>query len=407
MFLSSHSLTHPRADNGRDTPHQCDGDIQWVTLPADATNHSLALNSQTVFQLAVAANYPGLSSGLQWTSCSINNRAGTVSQVTDLTLGQVESTKVTVGWSLYCSKMGDIVNSFLVFVCDGSGGGLDCVSSRVGAGQESVTVTGLSPYSNYSVNVTVLEAGSDQPGLPSPALTFRTDPAPPSSPVRNIKTSVTDTRIDLAWQPPTHLNGLVCQYKISLGENSPPRIFTETRAVLEDLLSFTRYEVSVTACVLSRDQTCVLCGDPATTSVNTNIGQPASPTTPTVQPLNRTAVAVSWNTNFHLGAPSVHAWRIKVSAGEEETSQEINLTVAGESLALNVDIGSLDSDACDEEEVISKRFYVSLQSVVRDDKTGAEYSSPWSAKQQILVPCYPTVPVLLYIIICLVSFTNF
>ena len=81
-------------------------------------------------------------------------------------------------------------------------------------------------------------------------------------------------------------------------------------------------------------------------------------------------------------------------------------TVAGQSLALNVDIGSLDSDACDEEEVISKRFYVSLQSVVRDNKTGAEYSSPWSVKQQILVPCYPTVPVLLYIIICLVSFTK-
>ena len=39
-------------------------------------------------------------------------------------------------------------------------------------------------------------------------------------------------------------------------------------------------------------------------------------------------------------------------------------------------------------------------------ETGAEFSSPWSAKQQILVPCYPSVPVLLYIIICLVSFTK-
>ena len=277
--------------------------------------------------------------------------------------------------------------------------------TRVGAGEESVTVSGLSPYRDYRVNVTVLEAGSDQPGLPSPALTFRTAPAPPSSPVRQIKSSASDTQIELTWQQPTILNGEVCQYKISLGENSAPRIFAETRAVLEDLLSFTRYEVSVTPCVLSRHGTCVLCGDPATTSVTTNIGQPASPTTPTVQPLNRTAVEVSWNTNFHLGAPSVHAWRIKLSAGEE-TSQEISLSVAGQSLAVNVDIESLDSDACDEKGVISKKFFVSLQAVVRDNKTGAEFLSPWSAEQQILVPCYPSVPVLLYIIICLVSFTK-
>ena len=277
--------------------------------------------------------------------------------------------------------------------------------TRVVAGQESVRVSGLSPYTNYTVNVTVLEAGSDQPGLPSPAISFRTAPAPPSSPVRNIQTSVTDTQIDLTWQPPTHLNGEVCQYKISLGENSAPRIFAETRAVLEDLLSFTRYEVRVTPCVLSRDRTCVLCGDPAITSVNTNIGQPAAPSSPTVQPLNRTAVAVSWNANFHLGAPSVYAWKIKLSAGEE-TAQEISLTLTGQSLAVNVDIARLDSDACDEKGVISKKFYVSLQAVVRDNTTGAEFSSPWSAKQQILVPCYPSVPVLLYIIICLVSFTK-
>ena len=372
-----------------------------MTLPAASTNHSLDLDTGTVYQVAVAANYPALSSGLQWETCRINNRAGTVSQVTDLFLAQVEATQVRVSWSLDCSKMGDIVNSFLVFVCDGRD---DCVSSRVSAGEASVTVSGLSPYRDYGVNVTVLEAGSDQPGLPSPVQSFRTAPAPPSSPVSNIQTSsVTDTQIDLTWQPPTHLNGELCHYKISVGEHSPTRIFTENRAVLEDLLSFTRYEVSVTACVLSRAGLCVLCGDPARSAVKTNIGRPGTPPAPTVRPLNGTAAALSWETNFHLGAPAVAAWRIKLSSGEEN-SRETELTVSGQSRTFIVDIGSLEeSDACHEDGVVSKFFYVSLQSVVRNNQSGAEYFSPWSVRQQILVPCYPAVPVLLIIIICLVS----
>ena len=349
----------------------------------------------------MAANYPALSSGLQWTTCSINNRAGTVTQVTDLTLGQVDTTQVRVGWILYCSKMGNIVNSFLVFVCARG----DCVSTTVSAGKESVTMTGLSAYTDYTLNVTVLEAGSDQPGQPSSALRFRTAPAPPSSPVRNIKTSVTDTRIDLTWQQPTDLNGELCQYRISV-DDDPHRVFTENRAVLENMLSFTRYEISVTTCVLSRDGACVLCGDPANTRLHTNIGQPGTPPTPAVRPVNRTAVAVSWDTNFHLGAPGAASWRIRLTSGEAN-SREITLSVAGQSLTRVIDIDSLeDTDACDEEGVISISKYVSLQCVVRDNKTGLEYSSPWSAKQQILVSCYQPVPVLLYIIICLVSFTS-
>ena len=67
-----------------------------MTLPAASTNHSLDLDTGTVYQVAVAANYPALSSGLQWETCRINNRAGTVSQVTDLFLAQVEATQVRV-----------------------------------------------------------------------------------------------------------------------------------------------------------------------------------------------------------------------------------------------------------------------------------------------------------------------
>ena len=282
------------------------------------------------------------------------------------------------------------------------------MSSRVAAGQESLTMTGLAPHTDYSLNVTVLEAGSEQPGLPSPALSFRTAPAPPSSPVRNIRTSASDTRLELSWQQPTHLNGELCQYRLSLGDDSPPRIVTENRAVLENLLSFTRYEISVTPCVLSRAGACVLCGAPATTSHHTNIGQPGTPPSPAVRPINRTAVAVSWSRDFHLGAPRPHTWRLKLTAGEDEAnSEEITLSVAGLSLTRIIDIDSLQTtDACDEAGVISKFFNVSLQCVVRDNQTGVEFSSPWSAKQQILVPCYQSAPVLLYIIICLVSFTR-
>ena len=399
LKVTNYTVLWCRADSGRDTPHQCDGDIQWTTAPPRLTSMSLPLVTAGVHQVAVAANYEGLSSGLQWTTCTISNRAGTVTRVTDIAVGegQMASSQIKVRWSLYCSKMGNIVNNFLVSVCEGG----DCRSIKAPAGEEEVEVSGLSPYTTYTATVSVLEADSQRPGRPSPPATFTTAPAPPSSPVYNINSSVTDNRVELTWGPPVRLNGELCKYDISVDQSQVQSV-TENRVVLVNMTSFTTYEVRLAACVRSRSGRCVLCGQSVLTRVTTDIGQPAAPSTPSVRPVNMSAVSLSWDTRFHLGAPSVQDWRLEISTGEDR--RETLLTVDGPSLDLTVDIESLEeSNACHQAGIINKFFYVRLQAVVRDDSTGQEFFSPWSSRQEILVPCYQNPPVLLYIFICLVS----
>ena len=53
------------------------------------------------------------------------------------------------------------------------------------------------------------------------------------------------------------------------------------------------------------------------------------------------AATVSWNTDFHLGAPRVESWRLLISTGQED-GQERQLTVTGKVLSLTVDIDSLE-----------------------------------------------------------------
>ena len=405
--VSNYTVFWCRADSGRDIPHQCDGDIGWVTLPSHYTNKSLDLHPDTVHQIAVAANYPRLSSGLQWTTCTISNRAGTVTTVSEVKVspGEEATSQMKVRWSLDCSKMGNIVNSLLVTVC-GEDKEKDCRTVKVPAGEEEVEVGGLSPFTSYSTTVSVLEPGTEKAGRPSPPVPWTTAPAPPSSPVLNITSSVTATTASLTWAPPLHLNGELCKYEMSV-DQAQPVSYNQSRAVVRNLSSFTRYEVRLVACVRSRSRHCVLCGDPVLASLTTAIGPPSAPNSPAVRPVNMSAAIVSWNTDFHLGAPRVESWRLLISAGQED-GQERQLTVTGKVLSLTVDIDSLEkSNACDKAGLINKFFYVKVQAVVRDDSTGEEFFSPISERQEILVPCYQSTPLLLYIFICLVSSTQF
>ena len=83
--------------------------------------------------------------------------------------------------------------------------------------EESVLVSGLSPFTSYTSTVSVLEADSDQPGQASPPVSWTTAPAAPS-PVLNINTSVTDSKAELTWDPPVKLNGELCDYLISVDQ---------------------------------------------------------------------------------------------------------------------------------------------------------------------------------------------
>ena len=56
---------------------QCDGYLDWVNVPADATTKNISLPTNHVYQMSIAANTKsGYSSGMVWASCTILHDKG-------------------------------------------------------------------------------------------------------------------------------------------------------------------------------------------------------------------------------------------------------------------------------------------------------------------------------------------
>ena len=203
-------------------------------------------------------------------------------------------------------------------------------------------MSGLSPFTSYTSTVSVLEADSDQPGQASPPVSWTTAPAAPS-PVLNINTSVTDSKAELTWDPPVKLNGELCDYLISVDQAQAQRV-REGRVVLDNLLSYTSYEVRLAACVRTRaGSVCCAASQAKPQSAPRLAGQQPRP-------------PLLWHLSTCPPSPSpgtlTSTWRLRLTSEEEEDddNQENVLEVAGEMMTLTVDIDSLEEDnACSDQ----------------------------------------------------------
>ncbi|XP_065845611.1 cell adhesion molecule DSCAM-like [Oscarella lobularis] len=143
----------------------------------------------------------------------------------------------------------------------------------------SANLTGLSPYTVYSIGVVAVNVRSTDSvillGNRSNEVIVRTEEEPPSAPLDLRSTRILLTSIEISWKEPRHPNGIIRNYTItyalSSGQGVPPIVFNVPPGTRKQRLDYLRqsvvYSVSVQGVTTSA-------GLPATILVNTSAYTP-------------------------------------------------------------------------------------------------------------------------------------
>lgn len=386
--VTSYTLFWCRSSNQKERPYQCDGELDWKTLEvasARVQTHDLLLPTKDVYQIAVSANADNLSSGMFWSTCTvIEDRL--VSRVTKIELMHPSSTSLWVGWKLDCSDQAGIVYGYRIEFCSMFG----CESRDVSPDHDKFNIKGLTPYTDYKVGVRIQDKGEDSYGDLGRQVEARTLPDRPGSPPTQLAASnILAGSAHLSWKPPKVPNGEIGEYHVQYAfydasgrrVGSPVLRTNKTESNLQNLLSYTRYEVNVTGCSVLADGTYGCSHHVATEGFITKVGDPAQPPPPTVQFINSTLVKLSWSKLFQIGAPSVLKWEWKVRRSGENWSPDNPAAVSGDQDSIRVHLDEVNSvpgwlPDC-ENETNTNMFEFAVRVIVRDE-ADKEYTGPWS-----------------------------
>ncbi|RZF47644.1 hypothetical protein LSTR_LSTR009528 [Laodelphax striatellus] len=372
-------------ENNNERPYPCKGYLDWVDVPNDTFNYSIAVPSDTIYQFAVSAQTTSLSSNLVWASCTIIRNQ--VSKIKNLWVTDVGSTYIVLNWKLECSDRVGQITGYLVQYCEAKEPGFpickdnNATTMRVPDTEPAKgNITGLNPYKTYLLSVAILMT-NDEKGVFSKALVFPTLEGAPSSPPRDISVSaVTNTSVALTWLPPTkeQRNGILQEYRININNATEVRVpvngtdeleqLQPGTVVVEDLLSFTTYKVSLKACC-ARDQ-CSHYSPPI--SFSTLTGKPGAIDSIQRETRNGSKVLISWNPPAYRGGPiNYYELMIRTSKG---SNQPINSSIIS---GLNKTEKYLE-EKCDEDEVSSTMYYYYVRAVNIDDDDNISYYGNWS-----------------------------
>jgi len=445
--VTSYTLFWCNSTSGRDRPYQCEGYLEWKTITTDQLNgslsHSLLLpmestssRASTVYQLAVAANTATLSSGMQWSTCTVKNDMSVSTRVTDVTVDALSDGSVDLRWRLDCSMITGLVNSFVVEFCEVEPEGGSCQPGTIQtvlrpAGQTRLLVEQLTPYSFYQFTISVRDGVSPIPGSnhlpktgpPSSPVTIQTVPAPPGSPPGGLAVNqVTSSRATLGWDQPSKPNGEICKYLVELSkEDMVPvsrTIETAERVlVVSNLTSYSSYQVSVAACSVSSTGVCQLCSMLwARKEFSTLVGTPGKATSPLVRLVNSSVVEVEWDLQFQLGASSVAAWYLRVSRGGDDGDESQFAVMSSKVTRLGLDLTQVVrqegwESGCDNSSVYVEYYAFSVRAQVVNSE-GDIFTGPWSDQTVQAVYCTPALPwvmlvlgttLILVIVLCLAA----
>uniref|UniRef100_A0A667ZN39 Usherin n=1 Tax=Myripristis murdjan TaxID=586833 RepID=A0A667ZN39_9TELE len=168
------------------------------------------------------------------------------------------------------------------------------------ASELSATITGLIPYTNYSVTILACSEGGGHVGgctesLPTPVTTFPTIPQG-LAPLAVV--AVSESFLAVSWQPPSRPNGPNIRYELLRPLPPPPsedlhrwlHVYSGTKLFYQDkgLSRFTWYQYQL----LVHNDVGSSSGDIVTAV--TMAGVPLHPPSLSALPVNHTAVQVNW-----------------------------------------------------------------------------------------------------------------
>ncbi|KAF2363966.1 PTP type protein phosphatase [Trinorchestia longiramus] len=150
-------------------------------------------------------------------------------------------------------------------------------------------ITGLTPYSEYNIEVVASTAGGDGPS--SEPLVTTTDQDAPSEPQNVVAQSSSPTSIDVSWEKPVEENGILKKYYISWsngGDDVLSADVDDTQYTITSLTSCVEYNISVEA------QTDAGYGDASNTSTTTAVEAPPEVTSLKATSVSSRSITLSW-----------------------------------------------------------------------------------------------------------------
>lgn len=274
--------------------HMCSGYLNWTHVSSNITIKNMTVEDDKPYQFAVSANTRNASSGMVWASCTILYNKP-IQKMKNVWVKKVGSTFMEMVWNLDCLDRNGLVVGFRIYYCPVQHKGPECKSPSqnvtvMDPQQSSANLTGLRPYTTYSISIAVLSSGGES--LPSDPLYNVTLEAAPTPPTNVSIINITNTTITITWNPPEERNGVITKYEVHYDgkvqtKDNDNRVKQEL--VLRNLTSYYNYSISVAACTFA-------CSDKSPPlTAETKVGQPGMTNCPHVQHLNQSVLEISWD----------------------------------------------------------------------------------------------------------------
>lgn len=253
-----------------ESPTDCKSSIDFKRVNSDVFSYRLKTNNSMNF--AISANSDMSSSGMVWAMCTVLP-GNEINKLTSIITVRVQSTSIEFKWSLQCIDR-TILTGYILEYCPIKDPKTEeckepAKSHNITAMAKEYKLEHLKPYTTYSVRIRMLSDNSIGPwSEPQVNTTLEAAPTPPL----NLRYhNITNTSVELTWDAPETINGVLVRYEVSC--NGQPTSVEKNEGTqhpywLANLNSFTEYEVVVKACT-------VLCSDSSNPIVfNTSIGHP-------------------------------------------------------------------------------------------------------------------------------------
>ncbi|XP_064476697.1 receptor-type tyrosine-protein phosphatase S-like isoform X2 [Ornithodoros turicata] len=216
----------------------------------------------------------------------------------------------------------------------------------------SITFNGLSPFTNYSLELSAWNTAGDGPAV---FAVFRTGPSVPNAPTNLTSHSASSTSIAISWLPPKPLTGKLQHYHVyyrtsehaesTINEIPAPAYCNATTRsgrqcfAIQDLTHNTRYHIFVTAKNELVDQWSKPSNE---ITVTTPSAAPGPPTQFSQTSKGHKEITVSWKEPQQPNG-AITNYRVNVSSVQDDGETEFLFSVTLEGMVFNETIGSLQA----------------------------------------------------------------
>ncbi|XP_049804585.1 cytokine receptor-like isoform X2 [Schistocerca nitens] len=245
--------------NQHEESNHCSGQLYWTYSHRNNSQTELAFVQGKINDFAISSNYYSGSSGMVWVTCNLQTK-DELFKVATFHVSARSSTSIEVRFHIDCAKNLQENVFYNIFYCPVAVSTDSMCEAPLNKTVQSNTgeiitvVTELLPHTTYLIYiipVAIKDGEISKYGEASDRIYCKTFESAPSLPQNISLCDVTNQSLVVRWKPPQHLNGILQHYIIHYNGKSlttAPAKHLEVK--LENLKSFTQYEVSMSACTI-------------------------------------------------------------------------------------------------------------------------------------------------------------